>query len=290
MLLRAMLAAICLAGSWSALFAQSGFDSLNVRFVGNWPFGLCQAVAVDSARNVAFVGSGGGVYVLDVSTPASPSQISENLHTRGRVQGMVYDESALGFEALVVANEIGVEVWDVAGTSTPVQRASFTTSGRAQDVAITDTLVFVADGRLGLRILSVATLSAPYEVGSYALADEAVHLAVDRGIAYVADSRGGLRMIKVGDPASPNELDTFATPTRATAVAVRDTLAFVTDADSGLYVLSTASGAFVELGRLPNPHTFYDMLGVEVVNERAYVIVGYGGLYIVEMGRPWWRP
>lgn len=44
-----------------------GADSLNVRFVGNWPFGPSNAVAVDTARSIAFCGSGGGVYILDVS-------------------------------------------------------------------------------------------------------------------------------------------------------------------------------------------------------------------------------
>jgi hypothetical protein len=30
------------------------FDSLNCRFVGNWPFGPAYAVAYDSARNLVF--------------------------------------------------------------------------------------------------------------------------------------------------------------------------------------------------------------------------------------------
>lgn len=50
-----------------AIFKQEKSDSLNVRFVGNWPFGKSYAVAIDSARNLAFCGSGGGVYILDVS-------------------------------------------------------------------------------------------------------------------------------------------------------------------------------------------------------------------------------
>ena len=51
-------------------------DSLNCRFVGNWPFGFSEAVALDPARNLAFCGSGGGVYVLDVSNPAQPQENS----------------------------------------------------------------------------------------------------------------------------------------------------------------------------------------------------------------------
>lgn len=39
------------------------FDSLNIRFIGDWPFGPSYAIACDSARNIAFCGSG-GVYTL----------------------------------------------------------------------------------------------------------------------------------------------------------------------------------------------------------------------------------
>ncbi len=37
-------------------------ESLNVRWVGAWPFGPAYAVAGDSARDLVFLGSGGGVY------------------------------------------------------------------------------------------------------------------------------------------------------------------------------------------------------------------------------------
>ncbi|NPV14584.1 hypothetical protein HPY86_06600, partial [candidate division WOR-3 bacterium] len=56
-------------------------DSLNCRLVGGWPFGLSYAVAVDEARNIAFLGSGGGVYILNVANPSNPVKISEAIHT-----------------------------------------------------------------------------------------------------------------------------------------------------------------------------------------------------------------
>ena len=42
---------------------SKGLDSLNMRFVGNWPFGDVYAVANDSVRSLSFCGSGGGVAV-----------------------------------------------------------------------------------------------------------------------------------------------------------------------------------------------------------------------------------
>ena len=77
-----VLAAFALALTLSA--AQA--DSLNCRLAGNWPYGPSYAVAIDSARNLAFCGSGGGVYELDVSNPAQPLEQSEAIRTRGVVQ------------------------------------------------------------------------------------------------------------------------------------------------------------------------------------------------------------
>ena len=77
---RLLLLAICAL----AITAAHG-DSLNCRLVGNWPFGPSSAIALDSARALAFVGSGGGVYVLDVSNPAQPVKLSE-VHTQGMVK------------------------------------------------------------------------------------------------------------------------------------------------------------------------------------------------------------
>jgi len=39
---------------------RAGFDSLNTRFIGNWPFGCSYAVVYDSVRQLVFCSSGGG--------------------------------------------------------------------------------------------------------------------------------------------------------------------------------------------------------------------------------------
>ncbi|MCK4255308.1 hypothetical protein KAX35_00350, partial [candidate division WOR-3 bacterium] len=111
-----------------------GADSLNVRFVGNWPFGLPNAVAVDTARCIAFCGSGGGVYILDVSTSASPTKISEKIHTRGVVGGLFYDEST--YRLYIAADEAGLEIWGIANPSNPVKLGYYDTPGGALGVAV----------------------------------------------------------------------------------------------------------------------------------------------------------
>jgi len=64
---------------------------LNVSFVGNWPFGRSYAVTNDTIRDVCFLGSGGGVHILDVSDNSCPVKLSERIYTRGLVNGLYYD-------------------------------------------------------------------------------------------------------------------------------------------------------------------------------------------------------
>ena len=107
-----------IAGEQIAMYSKAGFDSLNVRFVGNWPFGPSYAVCVDSTRNLVFVGSGGGVYVLDVSQVSNPVKVSE-IRTRGVVYRLHYDNTT---QMLYVADgQGGLEIWSIEEPSAPVR-------------------------------------------------------------------------------------------------------------------------------------------------------------------------
>ena len=124
-------------------------DSLNCREKGSWPFGPSYAVALDPSRNLAFMGSGGVVYVLGVSNPARPQKLSEAIHTRGVVYGLCYQASRL----YIAAGEAGLEIWDVATPSSPTLLGRLNTPGYACGVAVAGNYAYVADYSAGLRII-----------------------------------------------------------------------------------------------------------------------------------------
>jgi len=123
-------------------------DSLNCRWVGAWPFGPSSAVALDSARDLAFVASGGGVYVLDVTDPARPVELSEAIRTRGVVLGLGLRSNRL----CVAANEAGLEIWDVSVPSGPSFMGRLDTPGQARGVAVAGSHAYVAGQRAGLQV------------------------------------------------------------------------------------------------------------------------------------------
>jgi hypothetical protein len=48
-----------------------------VEFIGVWPYGPCQAAAIDPARNIALIGNGEALQVLDISNTGSLLKIGE---------------------------------------------------------------------------------------------------------------------------------------------------------------------------------------------------------------------
>ncbi|MGQ9701050.1 MAG: LVIVD repeat-containing protein, partial [bacterium] len=171
----------------------SGFDSLNVRFIGNWPFGPSYAVAYDSARGLAFCGSGGGVYILNVSNPSNPVKVSEAIHTRGFVYGLFYDSS--NNRLYIADGQGGLEIWDVSNQSSPYKLGYYFTPGYARGVYVSGSYAYVADGNSGLRIINVSNPSSPIEVGYYNTPGYAFGVYASGAYAYVADWDAGLRII-----------------------------------------------------------------------------------------------
>jgi hypothetical protein len=210
------------------------FDSLNVRFIGNWPFGPSHAVAYDSVRRLVFCGSGGGVYILDLSVPSAPVKLSELVQTRGIVYGLSYE---LSNSMLYIADGIaGLEIWDISNPSFPTIVGSWDTPGQANGVTVSGSYAYVADADSGLRVIDVSIPSNPTEVGYCDTPDDARDVAVSGSYAYVADGTAGLRVIDVSSPSNPTEVGYYDTPDIAVGVAVSGYYAYVADFRAGLQI------------------------------------------------------
>ena len=106
------------------------------------------AVAVDIQRNLAFLGVGGGVYVVDISNPSQPIKLSE-IRTRGVVYALTYNNNRL----YIACCEAGLEIWELTNPNSPVKLGSYNTPGWAFGVAIANNYAYVADCYAGLRII-----------------------------------------------------------------------------------------------------------------------------------------
>jgi len=161
-----------------------GADSLNMRLVGNWPFGPSLAVAYDPSGSIAFCGSGGGVYILDLSTPSLPTEISD-IRTSGLVEGLFYDNSTSTL--YIAAGYGGLEIWDVQTPASPAKLGSYDTPGYPKNVVVSGSYAYIADWFSGLRIVDVSNPASPSETGYYDTPGGAHDIAISGSYAYIAD-------------------------------------------------------------------------------------------------------
>ena len=253
---------------------KAGFDSLKVKFVGNWTFGYSNAVTNDTIRDVCFLGSGGGVYILDVSKNYSPIKLSEGIHTRGFVNGLYYDYTTK--RLYIAAGEVGVEIWDVSDLSKPMKVGYCYTPGTALDVYVSGSYAYVADGDYGLRIINISNPTNPTSVGYYDTPGYAWDVYVSGSYAYVADDYTGLRIIDISNPTTPRSVGYCDTPGYAYDVYVSGNYAYVADGSLRIIDISNPTTPR-EVGYYDTPGLAYE---VYVSGSYAYVADEYYGLQI----------
>jgi len=263
-------------GELPTAFSGGKGDSLNVRCVGRWPYGPAYAVAVQGGY--AYLGSGGGIYILDIADPTSPTKIAQ-IATPGVVHGLFLDD----FLLYVGDREAGLRIINVADQANPYEIGYYDTPGWAIGVNVVDTLAYVADWKAGLRVINVADPTNPFEVGYYDTPGSAYGLYLVDSLAYIAD--GDLRMINVADPANPYEVGYYDTPDWARGVHVVDSLAYVADGGAGLRVINVVDPANpFEVGYYDTPG--YVNGGVNVVDTLTYVADCSAGLRVINVADP----
>ncbi len=256
-------------------------DSLNARFVGNWPFGPSHTVV--KADNYVLLGSGGGIYIVDINDPAQPVLVSDTMRTRGFVRSLRLMYLSPPAAALYVgAGKAGIEVWNVLNLPIPERYCAYNTPGYAHDYDATGTfrqdVTVVAAGDSGLRVVDL--YPTPDELGFCYTPGSAQGVRYDGWYTYVADGSGGLRVINVSDPYNPFETGFYDTPGFAHAV---DTYWYWPE----YYAYIADGNEYIEIVDVSDPinpqHADYYYTGasctynVEVENSHLYISKGYDG-------------
>ncbi len=139
--------------------------------------GIVEGVAVvgDYVANAR-----GGLRIVDVSTPANPTEI-------GFYDAPEYanDVAVQGDCAYVADGDHSLRVVDVSDPANPVEVSSYNTSGRAVDVVVVGGTAYVADGYGGLVILHLPLLrSAEIPMGGERCSPQRRHQLRLRAIAH----------------------------------------------------------------------------------------------------------
>ena len=122
--------------------------------------GPTQAVAVQG--NYAYVGISLRLIVLDMTDPATPTEVGATTP----FPYFVEDIAVSGTRAYVAAGGAGLRVVDVSDPANPVEIGAWDSPGYAEGVAAAGNTVYLADGPYGLRVVDVSDPAHPIPVGA----------------------------------------------------------------------------------------------------------------------------
>lgn len=258
---------------------QQQHDSLNVCTIGHWAHATAWAISYDKTRDLVFLGSCGCIYVLDVSNPSEPKQISQFKHSLCNTCGLYYDQSE---QTLYICSGVsGFKIWNLDDPSQPVELGHYDTPGYACGTHVCDQYAFIACAYAGLLIIDISDPSDPIEVGHFDMTN-ATCVQVSDKYAYVADL--GLRILDVSDPSSPKEVGYYDTPGVAFSVQIVDNYAYIADDWCGLRIIDISEPKKPkEVGYLLTPGYAW---GVYVVDSYAYVSACEEGLRVIDITLP----
>lgn len=266
------------------------FDSLNVSLAGTWPFTWATEVASDSVRKLAFLGGGGGVFILDVSDTANPTIISDNkITTRDLVYDCYYDHQN---QRLYVAGGYdGISVWNISIPNSPARILTYSTPGGATGICNQGNLVFVACKDAGFVIIDISEPNAPYQIGYLPPSGTTwtYKVKVLRDHAYIGDAYGAqFRVVNISDPSNPYQVG-MCYPSggdKIQEIVISGRYAFLACNQGGFEVvdITTPSNPTI-VAVLP---TLYLTMGVALSGDRRYVYTAErdAGVRVIDVSDP----
>jgi len=179
-----------------------------------------------------------GTNIFDLNVPDRPASI-------GSIYGLhpVQDGNMV-----ITVGSKGVQVFDITHPARTVELAYYQTQWQTHDVAIRDSLAFVAcsfEGEVvgGLQVISYRDPYRLEEVGFLELPSGARGISLSDEFAFIAVGDSGLMIIEITDPTNPRATGRYDTPGRALEVAAVGVNAFVADSlFFGIYDCSEAMG------------------------------------------------
>jgi hypothetical protein len=201
-------------------------------FVGSFSTGSSVAQALAISGNTLFLGTVDNTYVLDVSTPANPTQIG--------VIGIGTTSLAVSGNFLFVGTvDNRLVVFDISNAASPVQTGAVNIPDLSIQMRTDGTRLFVADSSAGLLIFDISVPSTPTLLSSTQPSSNVLGVALDGNLALLAAWEAGFVIVDCSDPAHPvisgqaqlGTIDPFGTAeellSHAAAVAVNGGIAYV---------------------------------------------------------------
>jgi hypothetical protein len=237
--------------------------------------GPTKAVAVSG--NYAYVGVGMRVMVLDISNPASPSEIGVTQPFEGEVR----DIAVSGNFAYVAAAETGLYIVNITNPAKPITTGQLDTKGYAEGIAVVGNYAYVADGPTGMLVVDISEPAKPVVTAAAYGFNYIFDVTLAGSYAYLAAAGAGLLVVDVSDPIHPLETGNYDTRGYAYGVTVSGNAIYVADGWEGVQIINISNPAqpiFTET--IPTSGWAMD---ATIDSSHLYIADAFAGLRVVDV-------
>ncbi len=221
----------------SPVLSQNADSNFTVQ--GRWTIGNCNSVFVK--ENNAFVASGRGVRIMDITNPDFPMQVAQ-INLDGSVSNIFVQNNLLfittdGANGLFVNENFtaGLTIVDISNINQPQVLSFFNTEDK-QAFCVTVSGNYAYVGYLAtLIVLDITDPNIPQRIKYIPLPNTPHSIYYKDNYLYVADQSGGVLIFDVSTPNATAQVGTI--DLWAENVTVQDNLVFLTQQGDGLKIV-----------------------------------------------------
>jgi len=215
------------------LLRELDFDSLDMQFSGNWPYGQSFSVSSSPTGDTVFFGSGGGLLIVDATDPYNPVQLSE-VRARALIDHSYYDASSkLLFLAAYFS---GVEIWDLSDILNPQRLSRITLNSYPRGgIYSRDGFLYIVTVADGMYVADVSDPSNPSMISHQNISGSPVWTSsFDGDYAYLSQGSSGMKIVDISDPYDPSIAAVFSS--NVTGLQVINGICYMLSNDYGMCI------------------------------------------------------
>ncbi|HPT71485.1 MAG TPA: T9SS type A sorting domain-containing protein [Candidatus Cloacimonadota bacterium] len=192
-------------------------------------------------NNAAFITDGdfSGLRVINISNPNLPQAM-------GQYSSMILSCMASEGNSLYLIDYNGLEIYNATNPSSLVLQGNYWCLTGINAIAVSSSIVYLADDEFGLVILDVINPASPILLSSFVypgpvpLESRPFSIAVKSGIAYVTYANEVVT-INVSDPTNPRYLGHLLITNHTSSSAIVDNMLYLAASREGLLVIDVSN-------------------------------------------------